>query len=165
MLSKLLLSCVVVGCFSVPVMAQDSDNVKVETDRFTGRTSVSVKQPVFMPSHGNVSFTAIAIKEKDRDAGITSVGFFSYNEDWQYLSCNSIYFLVDGKPFKYMFTDHENKVLSGRVLENHRVFFTIKQFHELANSKKVEMKICNDEFEFSPEFMNDLRTISAKLRK
>jgi hypothetical protein len=154
-MKRLIVLFTLIACLSALSQAE----IEKKYDRFTQTTTVASK-PI-PPERGNPRLFLLATYPGEKPpANLTDVGFFfvSCSKDWEYLSCNSTNFLIDGKPYSPGAATHKGHVSSGDVLEYliypKATFSTIKK---LAAATKVEVKICNTEFVLSAKGMNDLK--------
>ncbi len=87
-------------------------------------------------------------------------------DSWRYLQCHHTGWLVDDKPFQLPQPIHDGSVGSGYVLEFLIIApVTLKQIEQLARAKKVEFKVCNDEYTATTNEMDDFRVFLSKLRE
>jgi hypothetical protein len=167
----ILVACLIAMCVHITPLYGE---IEVKHDRFTKGVTVQTKP------HGSSSrpslflfavlggIPQVSIVEGRMIFKMTpsvTIQLWSMSHTgWQYLSCHSLYWLVDGKSFPLPQPRHEGDAESGYVLE----FLEIKdvevsQIETLAKAKRVEYKVCSDEFVVSPAEMNDLRTFHKKI--
>jgi hypothetical protein len=98
--------------------------------------------------------------------------FISSNESWRYLTCHSVYLLIDGKPFRSIKTQHRGSVGRGYVLEFIKTDLTFEEIKEISKATKVEFKICNDVWELArfpasarPSNLDDLKTFVSMVEE
>lgn len=85
-------------------------------------------------------------------------GFRAYTSSWKYLRCHSLDLLADEKRIAVPNTEHEGSVITGDLLIEYVMgsipFATLKQ---IAESKVVEVKLCNDTWALTPDELDALR--------
>jgi hypothetical protein len=139
--------------------------IQVENDRFNGATTIHTKARLASSTPYIHLLGIFAPSDKQP----TDMGFMlvSRNKGWRYLDCHSVYFLLDNKKFSLPGATHDGSVTaSGLVVEYVRIrSLTMKQIEEMAQSKKIEYKICNDEYTVTPEDMRDIRTFYTKMKQ
>jgi len=91
---------------------------------------------------------------------VLSIMIVSSSTEWQYLDCYDTSWLIDGNHITLPKPDHDGSIGDGYVLE----YITIgpikfEDFRRLANSKKIEAKICNDEFVLTADEKEDIDQI------
>ena len=87
-------------------------------------------------------------------------------EKWAYLECFHIKWLIDGRPLSLPEATHDGSVSSsGGVVETLTISsVSMKQIELMARAKKIEFKVCNDEYSVSTEELEDLRTFFSKIK-
>lgn len=129
--------------------------VKVKADRFTKTTTISTV-PQAQSSDGQPALTVMAtLTEGKTTAGLLLVS--SSSKGWRYLNCNSTAWLVDDEPFPMPSGKHDGSVGRGYVLEFLNISpITGMQVAQLGSAKRIEYKVCNDEYLVTPSEMQDL---------
>lgn len=142
----------------VPLRAE----IEVLHDRFSGDVTVRTKPTV---ASAKPSFLLVGAYEADGQPSV-AINLFIKAQSWVYLQCHRTYWLVDGKPFQLPQPTHDGRVHSGYVIEFLVISpVTINQIEQLAQAKKVEFKVCNDEYTANTTEMNDFRVFLSKLRE
>jgi len=76
-------------------------------------------------------------------------------ENWKYLKCQDVNWLVDNKPLNWISVKYSSDTGSDygaagiELFENFDIALTIKQFNKLVSSKNIDFEICQDEFVFN----------------
>ena len=144
-------------CFSVPLHAE----IEVLHNRFSGRVTVRTK-----PKAPTTRRPRIALIGSHNAEGEPSVLLMvvSTAKSWRYLECHHTYWLADDKSLWLPQPIHNAQIGAGFVIETLLIApVTIEQIEQLAQAKKVEFRVCNDEYEATAEEMNDLRDFLLKL--
>lgn len=143
-----------------------SYQIAEEYDRFKGRTVVDLA-----PDYGEMTslrqgslWVNYSYDGQTPSPPATLVfALWSVNDDWEYLNCHSLNFLIDGSPLQ-VDTERKGEVLSGgRVSETIMSTLATKDFLKLVNAKLVEGKLCNTEFKLSAEQMQGLKDVASRM--
>ena len=129
--------------------------IESKEDRFTGSYKIQTK-PYASP---NSEFGFSWLYEEDKDGGVKTLGLIMHrtSKSWRYLQCHSTAFLADGKPLDLGRESRSGHVGSGYVNEFLIINTSLTKLKTAAQSRKVEYKVCNDEFSMSDRDLTDLR--------
>jgi len=136
--------------------------IEVIHDRFTGDITLRTKS--LSSPRGKPNIFLIGSYEK----GVLKIAIFlnSIADTWRYLMCHRTHWLVDDKPFKLSKAIHDGSTGSGYVLEHVIIRgVTVKQIEQLARAKKIEFKICTDEYVATSQEVEDFRVFLLKIRE
>ncbi len=147
-------------------MYSHSYQIKEEFDRFKNTTEVSL-----LPDYGEMIsaeqgalFVFYSYAEKTpRPPSVVGIGFWSVNDNWEYLRCHNLIFLVDGAPLAVE-TQHEGEVMSGNVSESVIGQIGIRDFLTLVGAQSIEGKLCNTEFKLTTEQREALRDVASRMK-
>lgn len=135
--------------------------IEVKVDRFDGSTTVQTKvptKPKTLVKRPRFDLIGRYTGEAQRTKPGIAIMLISLSEEWQYLSCNTTYWLVDDKPLGLPQPTHKGSIRSGFVVEYLIIApVPLSALQQMAAAKKVEFKVCNDEFTLNKEEMADLR--------
>lgn len=144
-----------------------TSTITEEYDRFKKETVITMYSSLADSFKGRPHGLVVIYSYPGEKAQIpdkVEIGFSSTYEDWTYLRCHDLTFLIDGEPVSVR-SEHIGDVLSGgSVAETVIGFLTPQIFLQMANAKKLEGKICNDEFVFSESQMEALRDTASRMR-
>jgi hypothetical protein len=123
--------------------------VTSKVDRFSGVASLTTKTPedpyrltpnLRAVSKGSLSLFTLALSE--------------VSDGWRYMKCHTTNILADDKRVILGEAEFDGEVLhSGRVYEHIKVELSAAAVAQLGAAKKIEFKVCNDEFQASEEFV------------
>lgn len=151
-------------CSSVGLAQPSSVQVEVlseKVDRFDGSTTYVYPVPGSRRINEPTLRVLLAFDTETRKRTELWVGFISGSEDWRYIDCHHLDWLVDDKRATTGESSHEGSVIShDRVLEYIDTAPTPAQVAKLASGTKVEAKICNTEIVLSDEDMQALRELN-----
>ncbi len=144
-------------------------NVEVKYDRFKWKTDLTstLQQPT--PHGGNdvnsfytwsIHLNA-AVKEGSLAEPPTLMFLFARNR-WEYLNCHDLNFLVDGKPYELAST-FKSTMERGAAVEVLFVPLTRQQLTQLGAAKKVEYRICRDEYTLDSTALQDIKDFGPVL--
>lgn len=137
---------------NLPVQAPGEPFIK--EDRFEGTTQIISGAPLDGDKPG-LQFLAVL---KGKHLQGADLGVFSHSDDWRYLKCRSLHFLVDGKPLQLPQAKYDGDVgYAGHVTENFWMHVGMATYRQLAKAGSIEYKVCNDEMAVSEEGMLNLR--------
>jgi hypothetical protein len=146
---------------SVPLHAE----IEVEHDRFDNSTTVKTKLTTERP-RGKPRILLHGIYEKGQPVASVGIILITSSDNWRYIQCTQTHWLVDDKPFQLPQPTHKGSVGSGYVIEQLIIAnVPIKQIEQLAQAKKVEFKVCNDEYMATTEEVKDFGIFFSKLRE
>lgn len=137
-------------------------------DRFTASTVVELRPLLGGLPRGDFRPRLFVIASWKRDSKepvrTMALGLGGAWPVWRYLDCHSLYWLADGVPVDLGSVAHDGDVLAdGSVIEH--VWATEAPFDgvkKLAYARKVEFRICEDEYVVSEAELMDLRGIVAE---
>lgn len=148
---------------SSPTSVKPSDEgrqVVVETDRFSGKTSVKLKPQTLIdtPDH------KVALEMKSTD-NVTSLSFESWSKDYFNFGDRELFFLVDGNRLRIdIASEHDTASLLQKTDEKGRTNFTsltssltLSEVQAIAKSRKVEMRLGSLELAFNDSVMSQFR--------
>lgn len=139
-----------------------SAEVEVKYDRFEGYTAVILRSSV----EGNKEIYGYpgisvhsAFKGKTRTESPYKFVLVSLNfmhKSWEYLSCHSVAFLIDGIPIKTPPFEHKGNVGNSYVFEHLLSKVSLDFITTIAKAKeRIEFKVCNDEFTLPMSIVDD----------
>ena len=152
---KLLLFIVLTTCYTLPssnVAAEIKTGVYIENDRFTGDTTVVYSDGISLEEP-----TLLVQTSAPRSDILFQLAFVGL-DGWRFLKCGSFHFLIDGKPKDLGNPIWIRDVLTGSSVVE-RATFTLQNstLEQLAKAAKIEYKVCNDEYIFTPVQMDGLK--------
>lgn len=142
--------------------ALGAPTVKREVDRFSGVDSASwtAETPIASP-HRRTERVGLSVH--GRTIGSTQTGQIILgvqSDGWAYLSCDHVYWLVDGRPYSISDVDvHRSVLVGGTVLEQFSFSLPLRRLASLSRAESIEFSICGDEMAFGPEHMEGLREV------
>lgn len=144
------------------VAAQAWGAINVEADRFTGTTKIQtdMKSLSHWGNGPDIIWHASVKGHALEEAGIVIA--FSHR-DWQYLQCHDVKWLVDGEPLQTADADQDGQVQTGYVQEFVSMPLTLPQIAKFMVAKKVEFRVCNDEFAFDSAQIADMQQFGLDL--
>lgn len=145
---------------------QHAYDVTEEFDRFKGETLVKLDPRYSETTSGPRSLFVSYTYEGNTPAPPPFVGMalFTSSDEWMYLKCHSLAFLLDDTMPIELETEHDGDVGSGYVIEYVSSFLSLEEFLQIVNAQKVEGKLCNDEFQFTDEQMEALRDVASRMQ-
>lgn len=150
---KKIIFSIVVGMmlvFTPLASAMEFNKLIIKTDRFTGETSKEVYVDTIKSIH--TEFRVLATSVADN----LYLTLLFKSESWEYLRCNSVNFLIDGKRLSPN-TKYDGRVYSGYVIEY--IQFYNEDVRIILEGTDVEFKICNDEYRIPTEQLKLLRQV------
>lgn len=145
---------------SAPAFAQ----YKAETDRFTGISKWFYNSPRDVEPMILVG----VIKDPGRPAlrrmTLFTTNYSRHGSSWKYLRCHSVAFLVDGKPLGTASAKHDGQTMTRGVIENISVDLELSDLETMAAASSIEYRICNDEFQMTPEDLAGIRQVAEGSR-
>jgi hypothetical protein len=143
-----VLAIIMLVVLSTPTNAEMGYNkLVIKNDEFTGE----ITKRMMVECSG---FDVLALNVNNSQSSLTIV---FVNDSWEYLRCNKIYFLIDGKRLAPK-TIYDGSVGNGYVLEFIKICLN-KEIEEILMGKGVKFKICNDVFEIPIEKLKLLKQI------
>jgi hypothetical protein len=135
---------------------------QVKHDRFNGTTTVSVQAGKLGGKMPAILLGAAV--DKGTVPAITGVVAVNHSGNWLYLRCNSIAWLIDGKPYKMPPGVFDSEMLGDDQLsERWAIHFSAIDVLALASAKKIELQLCNDEFVLPPQVGKDIAAFRKTL--
>jgi hypothetical protein len=159
-----------ISLISNPLLAE----VSIESDRFTGDTTIVARQRPFLGTYPCLRPGAVWTSVLGHDAveqpSVVMLSFEATCAGWLYLECHHVHALKDGQPYSLPDSEHKGNVLStGSVNESVRLMLTLDQVKDLAAAKALEFRICNTEIKFKKKELQDIggfiKAIEASIRK
>jgi hypothetical protein len=143
----------------VMVLAGSHGEVTTEHDEFTGQDSVILKNMDL----GGQLYLFLFMKPS---AKTVSVMLMYFANDWGFLKCHPIDWLIDGKPAPGPKTVHDGEVTSRGVTETITQELPVAFFTKIVAAETVKGRICTYEFSFSDDQRQTLRTFAetAKIK-
>jgi hypothetical protein len=155
--------------------AQDKNIVK-QTDKFTGKTTVSMKMfgvgPLFGfqdATQSSISGASVilALGAITGDSGKPGLLIYVTASHWQFLGGTDVHVLADGQPIDLgHFVALKSHVESvGSVTTNEIVVRSVDRsvLDRMANAKDLQMKVGPYEFKINPKNVERLKEFSAAL--
>lgn len=165
---SMLIICLVLIFGVAFSQAKEQLYAQKEFDRFENKTTVSLDAGRFgdkVNQHTQPRIRAsieYAGQVRPKNLPDVAIMLSSINKDWKYLNCHSTYCLVDDKPLKIPETTHLGDVLGGgQVFEAIYVYVPYSIFVKLCEARKIEFKICNNEFVISEFEKTCLKQVKA----
>lgn len=109
----------------------------------------------------------------DSDPPLPIQVLFTYNQPngrygsstWKYTFCNTVDWLVDGRPTRLAPIKYSQMELPDRRIEFFSQPVTLEQLKALGKAKKIEYRICKDEHEISSEDIAGLLDLAERGEK
>ena len=147
---------------SVTAAAANS-NFDVTFDRFDGVTKYSSRHSVSAINKLAVQ-TVVNVSPTVFTAQFLILGGFPGG--WKYLNCHYSSWIVGADRIELSQATHIGQVAPRvGVIDGISQSLTKDQFFALAASSRIQYKICNDEFEFSPTELSELKSIARRVGK
>jgi hypothetical protein len=142
----------------VPLHAE----IEVLHDHFSGRATVRTKPKA--PTTRRPSIALLGSHSAEGQPGVVLM-VVSTTKSWRYLQCHHTDWFADNKSLRLPQPTHKAQIGPGFVIETLMIApVTIEQIEQLAQAKKVEFRVCNDEYEATAEEMTDLHVFLSKMR-
>jgi hypothetical protein len=139
--------------------------VKTESDRFTGETTISLTtKPSGVGSQD--LFVTGKVKPDGTVPGGFIIMFVSIQNGWKYLRCHSMHWLLDGKPLEMPDTKHDGEVGNGGGMVIEEIVtlgVSEEKLRAIGHADKIEYEICNDAFTLKNSEHYDLNQMFQKL--
>jgi hypothetical protein len=142
-LRPLLIALIALHGPSVPAAG-----VKEAFDRFEGRTKISYTEAP--RRSGDMLVNAYVDLEQGKPASVYMI-LATSGEDWEYLRCHDVRWLLDGKRWAPKETGHEGQVFNGGVAEMMLFTLTLPEMEAIGAAKSAEFQVCTDEFALTAE--------------
>jgi hypothetical protein len=152
---------------SRPEQVPAGGQVEVKTDRFSGVTTVSLKQTDLFkkPDHRLAIALQIRLDPRKGDEEAVLTRFFSYSESAILFGDMEIHCLVDEKPLSLGKARHGQRgVLPGSPNEINAVI-GLQNFEKIADGKKVEMRLGSVEWVFPNQSLLAIREFVSTAKK
>lgn len=152
---------------SKPEQAPAGSQVEVKTDRFSGVTTVSLKQTDLFkkPEHRLAIALQIRLDPKKGDEEAVLTRFFSYSESAILFGDMEIHCLIDEKPLSLGKARHGQRgMLPGSPNEINAVI-GLQNFEKIADGKKVEMRLGSVEWAFPNQSLLTIREFVNTVKK
>lgn len=148
-----------IACLLMAVAVEASAQFKTETDRFTGKTTIGYSGKSFgVPGAGQFRISTYTVKAQD-EPETHFMFLIRTGSGWRYLRCDSVNWLLDGKPFDLPKPDFQRDTMRGGVIEGMIFYFSKEKLAQMAAASSLEVKVCNDELAFPPEDLAGLRQV------
>ena len=136
--------------------------VTVEFDRFTNRTTVSLRGTQVGSEFELAAFYSMDGKQPSEPTGVQFM-LMKSSKTWEYLHCHNVGLLVDGQPISVQ-ASHGGRVGDGYVLEFVRFDLPLASFLRLATASKVEARVCRTELAIGSLQMEALRDLASRMK-
>jgi hypothetical protein len=134
--------------------------VTTETDRFTQSSIISYVNPT-KDTFNQLNFMIHAVhKGNESTARLT---FYSNSENWKYLDCHDLKWLVDGKPLDLPTAYHKGSVQRRGVAESISQAITSEQLIQMGSAHTVDYRLCSNEGQLSSSDISAAGEIGAIL--
>ncbi|OOF49290.1 hypothetical protein BKK54_09165 [Rodentibacter genomosp. 1] len=160
------------GCAVYEQNKQEIEKPRFDStvDRFTGAKKASWMKMYYGDHYQkNLPFDKLfAVSEvKKEKTNLNMISISREFTDWNYLKCHNTAWLVDGKPIKPITNKMNPKTLIHpvRVKEEIDVLFSNADMKKFSKAKKVEYKVCNDEFILTEEELSGLKQVINEIYK
>lgn len=141
--------------------------VEIRRDRFTQEIKIGteVKADVSrLKLDGQPAISLLGVYKAERLQEL-SLFITSLSSRWRYLDCNHTNWLIDGRPLTVSGPIRAGNVYkSGNVSEDLVFRPTLAQLHQFAGAKRVEYRVCNDEYVASAQEMRNFRDMVRLLQ-
>jgi hypothetical protein len=146
--------------FALGLSAPLHAEIEVIHDRFSNRTTVRTK-----PKAVERTPSILILGSYEGGQPVTSIVLATSAENWRYRQCHQTQWLVDDQPFPLPQPKHGGSVGAGYVAEYVMIHHVpLKKIEQLAQAKKVEFKICNDEYTATTEEVKDFGIFLSKFQ-
>jgi hypothetical protein len=141
-----------------------SAELEVIQDEFDGTTQIRTT-PRGEVGHLDISFFGV-LSRTPEELPYIHIFLEGAFQEWQYGRCFSTEWLLDGRPFLLPEATRDGSLSSsGGVVETLNISpISMQQLELMARAKKIEFKVCNDEYSASPEELQDLRAFFSKIK-
>ena len=141
------------------VFANSHGEVTTEHDEFTGQDSVILKNMDL----GGQLYLFLLMKPNGKTV---SVMLMYFANDWGFLKCHPIDWLIDGKPSPGPKTAHDGEVTSRGVTETITQELPVDFFAKIVTGETVKGRLCTYEFAFTDDQRQTIRTFAetAKIK-
>ena len=145
-----------IALLAIAACSSATGAIESQEDRFTGSYSIHTKPyPAPSPAFG---FAWLYVEDKGGKVDTLGILMFTTSESWRYLECHGTAFLADGKPLDLGSEIRgPGKVGSGYVTEILIINTALAKLKMAAQARKIEYKVCNDEYVMSDSDLADLK--------
>jgi hypothetical protein len=119
----------------------------------------------------NIDLTVFAVfpdKITEKDPGAVTLMLIARgksDESWRYIDCKEFNWLVDDASIEWDSLDYDNHVFDdASTSEYFNITVSFAKFALLAKAKKIEAKICNDEFIFTKKQLWVMRWVNEQVQ-
>lgn len=165
-----LVSVLAWALLSVLAIAQIAPEIVENYDRFTDKTTVTVRStpPIGIPTIDLEVAFVVSAKGKAISGATDFVMYLvSRNFEWKYLQCHGVVFIADGQRMSGLQTIHDGKVTTTggamRVNETVAVILTKANAKQLAQAKSVEVQLCKTEFALAQAQIRAIRDVVGRV--
>lgn len=156
-------SILFMSCTTVAFAKQEAapNSIENDYDKYRDVTSVTIDGQFSINERFFITSLYREKEVNEKNLIGTKFVFLFMNRGWKYIDCNSVSILLDNKQFgRDIVWDWDGKVKSRGVTEIISAHLSTSELKEMINSKKIELRVCNDEFEisFSKELVNAFLT-------
>lgn len=136
--------------FSLLFISNAFAQITTEIDEFTGEKSITSDAFNFEVEDGDVTMVTGSITY-DEPNYLLIIGIIS--DEWQHLSDDEMYFLIDGERKKYKVIYKDSEMQENRssyhLLEINGLMMTPSEFESIRNAKEVRFKFGTNIYRFS----------------
>lgn len=162
---KGLLTAAAFAVFAVPAAAQHvTDNV----DRFTGEREIAYTASGSPPPGQPIVTIRTFVSQGETKVLASFTIFPKLNEyarqEFAYLRCHSVNWLVDGKPLAAGVVVYDFERYRRILMEKISQEIPVPALQAIGAARSVEFRICNDEFRLTPEDIAAAKIIAQKLQ-
>jgi hypothetical protein len=145
--------------FALGLSAPLHAEIEVIHDSLSNKTTVRTK-----PKASMTSPSILVLGSYGGGQPVVSIILATAAKSWRYRQCHQTQWLVDDQPFQLPQPNHYGSVGSGYVSEYLVIDqVPLKKIEQLAQAKKVEFKLCNDEYTATTEEVKDFGIFLSKL--
>lgn len=135
---------------------------KDETDRFTGLRAITWNSVPSQPKDFALSSYLTIPKQGQQFSRYTLI-LTTWANEWQYIDCHSIDWLVDGRPAPYLNAEYTNTAAGSAAIERFSAVVSKPDMIALSSAKLVEFKVCGTEGKVSESDLAGLRKVAGVL--
>jgi len=85
------------------------------------------------------------------------------SDEWQYLSTDTAYFLIDGDKASFKIHRVDTDVRSGNVIEQYAIVVSPLQIKDFMKAQQIEFKIDNDIYSYPEEGLKEIGQLTSKV--
>lgn len=158
-----IVSILMMGCATIASAKQEATLSSIENDydKYKDVTSVTIDGQFSINERFFITSLYREKEVNEKNLIGTKFVFLFMNRAWKYIDCNSVSILLDNKQFgQNIVWGWDGRVKSRGVTEIISAHLSTSELKEMINSKKIELRVCNNEFEisFSKELVNAFLT-------